>query len=95
MCSLLGKQGKIFIEHILFSYVWNAQNSINLGNFLNTFKRRLVDEFIQKWHVSVDNTKSLVLYKNVKTMFSYEPYFNLLPHKYRNALVKYDCLHTC
>ena len=79
---------KYLLDTYGFTYVWNAQNSINHDYFLNTFKKRLVDDFIQKWHVSVNNSKSLVLYRNVKTLFSYEPYFNLLPHKYRNALVK-------
>ena len=40
----------------LVFYVCNAQNSIHLGNFLNTFKKRLVDEFIQRWHVRFSNS---------------------------------------
>ena len=56
---------KYLLDTYGFSYVWNAQNSINHDYFLYTFKKRLVDEFIQKWHVSVKNSKSLVLYRYV------------------------------
>ncbi len=37
---------------------------------------RLIDQFYQNWHTSVDNCEKLVLYKSIKTDFEMESYLS-------------------
>jgi hypothetical protein len=46
--------------------------------FPRIFKQRLVDNYVQDWHGSIENSNVLDLYKNCKTNLSYEIYLDLL-----------------
>jgi hypothetical protein len=47
------------------------------------FKRRVIDNYIQMWHGSVENSSILDLYKNCKTVIAYEYYLDLMPKNLR------------
>ena len=57
-------QVKMLLDMYGFSHIWLTQHVTNLENFHIVFKQRVIDEFIQNWHVHIDNSKSLILYKN-------------------------------
>ena len=71
-----------------FSHIWLTQHATNLENFHIVFKQRVIDEFIQNWHVHIDNSKSLILYKNLKEHFLPGFYINVLPPKLRTVITK-------
>ena len=73
-----------------FSHIWLTQHVTNLENCHIVFKQRVIDEFIQNWHVHIDNSKSLrpILYKNLREHFLPELYINVLPLKLRTVITK-------
>ena len=71
-----------------FSHIWLTQHVTNLENFHIVFKQRVIYEFIQNWHVHIDNSKLLLLYKNLKEHFLPEFYINVLPPKLRTVITK-------
>ena len=81
-------QVKMLLDMYGFSHIWLTQHVTNLENFHIIFKQRVIDEFIQNWHVHIDNSKSLILYKNLKEHFLPELYINVLPLKLRTVITK-------
>ena len=79
---------KMLLDMYGFSQVWLTQHETNLDNFHIVFKQRVMDEFIQNWHVHIDKSKSLILYKTLKEHFLHEFYINLSPLKLRTAITK-------
>ena len=51
----------------------------DIPNICNDFKQRAIDEFLQHWKSIIYTSRSLILYRNVKVIFGYESYMDLLP----------------
>ena len=47
-------------------------------NYFTIFKRRIYDQFIQSWHMSINNSPKLELYSKFKKEFSYESYLDII-----------------
>ena len=81
---------KYILSKYVFLYVW--ENPTNIGNincFINSFKNRVQDEFLQEWFASIGNSSKLLLYKEIKSHFGYESYLdNIVTKKYRSILTK-------
>jgi hypothetical protein len=71
-----------------FSYVWNNPSCVDLGKHHLLFKARLIDTFKRNWSQRLQECGTLFMYKQFKTEFRFEPYLDLLPFKFRNALSK-------
>ena len=71
-----------------FTNIWINPGLYDLKHFPYIFKQRLLDCFTQKWHSDLQENRALVLYKHFKVDFSYEPYLNFYPTKFRVALSK-------
>jgi hypothetical protein len=54
--------------------------------FLLEFKQRLIDSFVQSWHADIVNSPVLLLYKDIKNVFQYEKYLDLLPSSLRHYI---------
>ena len=70
-------------------YVWQAQEVTNKSEFLNRFKRRLIDIYLQKWNSDVRDTSSGRVFQHIKTEFCYEPYLDKLNKSLRMAVTKF------
>lgn len=62
-----------------------------LKRVTTTVKQRLQDQFIQNWPADINNSSKGVTYKNFKSKFGYEKYFDtcILPMKFRKILSKF------
>ncbi|KAL4218602.1 hypothetical protein ACF0H5_021192 [Mactra antiquata] len=66
-----------------FHYVWENPLSINFKSFINSFRLRAIDTFIQDWGSSKEQSGVLLLYNNCKIVFEYEQYLDILPFDLR------------
>jgi len=57
-----------------YGYVWDNHNGIYRTVMICSFKRKLMDCFIQEWDASIRGNRVLTLYKTVKDTFQYELY---------------------
>ena len=62
--------------------VWENPNGIDITVCLCSFKRKLMDCFIQELDASVRDNRVLTLYKTVKETFQYELYLDMIKDKY-------------
>ena len=79
---------KAILNEFGFTNIWIYPGLYDLKHFSYIFKQRLLDCFTQKWHSDLQENRALVLYKHFKVDFSYEPYLNFYPTKFRVALSK-------
>ena len=80
------------VKHLLsrlgFLEVWNAQRVGNINNFLNTFKTRVKDIFVQDWHARLEASTRARCYINIAN-FQHQKYLELIKvEKYRRSLCK-------
>ena len=61
-----------------FSYIWDNQESFQYKSYAVLIKKRIEDEFLQKWYTSINSSSSLVLYRYFKSTFGYENYLDYL-----------------
>ena len=55
-----------------FNYLWYEQDNFNINfDVLNT---RLLDQFYQSWHNTIENCEKLSIYKLIKTEYVMEEY---------------------
>jgi hypothetical protein len=66
-----------------FNYVWADPTIVNSKSFIPLFKQRLIDTFIQSWHVDKENSGVLTLYTNLKNIFLFEQCLDILPSSLR------------
>ena len=71
-----------------FTYIWGRQHVIDLTNFHLMFKKRVIDEFLQKLYNDMNMCNYLPMLKYYKINFGYEMYLDTLPSKLRNILTK-------
>ena len=81
-------QVKKLLESSGFGYIWRNQFVHNENQFLNEFKERIKDMYLQDWSSQVQLTSENRLYKNIKTNFKLEPYLNLNNRALRVSLSK-------
>lgn len=62
---------KLMLYEFGFGDIWINPYSITPVLFLNAFKQRLVDYFVQKWKSELDTNSVLVAYKYIKNEFIY------------------------
>ena len=82
------KDVKSLLEQTGFAYVWETGNLINERAFINEFRQRLRDNFIQSWSAKC-NSDRFQVYKSVKSVFETEKYLNSITiAKFRTALAR-------
>ena len=64
---------------------WVSQHVGDKKVFLEFFKRRVYDIYLQEWGASVLNTSDGRLFKSIKSTFVYEPYLDILTKSLRIA----------
>ena len=75
-------------------YVWNNPKSVDVEVFIPICKQKIIDPFVQNWHVDKERNNILDLYTNVKHNFAYEMYLDILPSNLRfgnNRLPRNEC----
>ena len=73
-----------------FSDVWNAQHVPDDKTFLNLFKQRVIDNFIQERNIALDNSNKCLFYKYLLETFSLQNYLKKsMPVQFTSLL--YDC----
>ncbi len=69
------------IKELLFMYgfgnVWLAQGVGDDGSFLNVFKQRIKDCYLQKWQTDVNALSKSFHYKHFKTSLDIETYLKI------------------
>ena len=61
-----------------FGYVWIAQGVGNESNFIQLFKTRIKDYFLQRWSSGLDNSsQAFVHYKHFKSHLYSELYLDI------------------
>jgi hypothetical protein len=78
-----------------YSFIWHDQCELNLKDFHLSFKRRLIDIFIQSWYASLNASKSLCTYRFFKDSFDTSFYLSVLPKKYRQSLSRLRLSSHC
>ena len=64
------------IDHLCFR---DARINFN-GNmsYVNLFKVRVCDQFVQEWQASINSMSKLNYYVKYKKIFEFEPYLNII-----------------
>ena len=60
----------------------------DLNDFHLMFKKRVIDEFLQKWYNDMNMCNYLPMLKHCKINFDYAMYFHILSSKLRYILTK-------
>ena len=98
MLTNLDEQGKVNwaskTKEILYSagfgLVWEEQGVGNEREFLNIFKKRLIDMFRQKWTAKLRGSDRYKVYRTFKFYFVSENYWSCIRiRKVRDTLVRF------
>ena len=77
------------VKHLLSKYgfmnVWLSQGVENSNRFLQHFKQRVRDIFIQEWHARLENSTRARFYVNIAN-FKYQTYLDTLTVKNFNKI---------
>ena len=57
-------------------------------HFLNEFRQRIHDIYVQEWKVAVNMTSDFRIYKHFKDSFQFEGYLNIFNKSFRTAITK-------
>ena len=81
------------VKHLLessgFAHVWNYPESVNVDIFVPLFHMRLKDLYICDWRIGLECKSSLLLYREMKTIFELSDYLMSISNvKYRNIISK-------
>jgi hypothetical protein len=79
---------KTLLNSYGFGYMFYDAEVIGVRGFPELFKQRVIESFIQQWHVAIENSPILDTYKHFKSNFDYEEYLDILPFSARCALSK-------
>ena len=60
-----------------FGDIWEAQGVENQKSFLEIFKQRIKDNFVQEWHSRSENSTRARTFINI-TSFKYQPYLDII-----------------
>ena len=64
-----------------FRNVWNSQNEVNSKWFVQAFKQKLKDQYIQSWNAAINQSSSGKNYQIFKDTFTRNTYFSFLSNK--------------
>ena len=82
------------LDSLGLSELWNNVDSYEWNRFVNTCKRRLKDQFIQKWDNDVKTNEKCLTYRIFKHDLKFENYLDILPQQYRTPFSKFRlCNH--
>ena len=91
-CILGRKNWLTNVKQILCDYgfnnVWDNPETCYTKAFINIFKQRAIDCFMQEWHTNIETSPVLELYRNIKFDFSYERYLDVLPGDLKTYVCK-------
>ena len=82
------------LKQLLFDYgfanVWESPFQYDNNIFINAFKQRIIDSFLQSWYSDVESSSVLsVLYKYIKPEFCYSFYLEkCIPRNFRVNLTR-------
>lgn len=62
-----------------YQNVWESQHNFNVKWFINSFKQKLKDEYLQNWNSLVQKSSSGLNYRIFKDTFEMNPFFRYLP----------------
>lgn len=71
-----------------FNYVFDNQVELNTDLFINLFRQRIIDCFLQGWYNTKANSPVLNLYNHIKDNFEYESFLDKLPYDLRNYFIR-------
>jgi hypothetical protein len=71
-----------------FGYVWINPQIVNINCFLQHFKQKVIDCFLQTWHASKENSSVLEVLNTIKHTFEYESYLDKIPNTLRFYLTR-------
>jgi hypothetical protein len=81
-------QVKCLLSRYGFYHVWLFQGVANVNVFLELFKQRLSDVYVQEWNSRLEESSRALFYKNISD-FSFHPYLNFIKTKHvRHALTR-------
>ena len=63
-----------------FGHVWENQGVQDVTKFLNEFKQRLIDCFVQGWHSEITSNDRYMFYSSLKEIPTHSPYLIQLKH---------------
>jgi len=81
-------QVKHLLESSGFAYVWQNQSVDSERDFIQIFRQRLYDMFLQDWYNEVTMTSDGRLFKNIKRELGYESYLNINNRALRVSITK-------
>lgn len=87
------------VQHILQEVgrndIWLNQNENISQNIHHKVKKILIDQFIQKWHQSLNESSKGRNYSLIKSDLSFEQYLTILPRNKYIPLIKYRTANHC
>ena len=72
-----------------YGHVWYAHDLINKKWFVQSFKQKLKDQYLQKWSSLVEQSSSGKNYRIFKDDLKINPYFAFLPNRYCRILTAF------
>ena len=70
---------KTMLNNYGFTDVFENNHFVNPKVFPSIFKQKVIDNFIQEWFSSIENSTVLENYSLIKKQFDYENYLDILP----------------
>ena len=89
-----------YIHNTLFinglGYIWASQSAdMNVNLLKVTVKQRLLSQFEQTWHKTVNNSSKCFLYKHYKEKLEFESFLSNVPRNLIKYIVKFrTCNHN-
>ncbi|MEW8547414.1 MAG: reverse transcriptase family protein, partial [Candidatus Thiodiazotropha sp.] len=72
-----------------YGHVWNSHDEVNKKWFVQAFKQKLKDQYLQKWSSLVDQSSSGKNYRIFKEDFKMNSYFAFSPNRYCRILTAF------
>ncbi|XP_071104288.1 uncharacterized protein [Haliotis cracherodii] len=83
------KEVKCILQNIGFNYIWLSQTFISAAWLKQNVKHVLIDNFLQKWRESKENSSKGYYYNMFKELPSLEPYLLEVPTTLRISLARF------
>ena len=78
---------KALLYKYVFGYVWEANTVGDINRFVDVFKQRLKDCYLQTWHSDICYSPKSIHYSKVKQILEIEIYLTIdLPYLPRTVL---------
>ena len=79
------------LDSLGMSYVWQTIDNptYTLSRFKVEIKRRITDQFLQKWHNDIHDCNTSIIYRMYKTEFKFEKYLTILPSNLKRKMTQF------